>query len=166
MNATESPEYARRDTSFIDRPESCCQERSDRKRHEHFDYHLDAPVPRYNCSGTFRSADILASDRTRAAGIRLDCTNVLAAETRRFGEIMNKYLSIEEQRAFWTDLFTVTIHYEQRHCAATETSPDSSGRIASGGSKDCRSFRPDRSASLRAERNPGSADENTPLLRN
>ena len=125
MNATESPGYARRDTSSIDRPESCCPERSDRKRHEHFDYHLDAPVPRYNCSGTFRSADILASDRTRAAGIRLDCTNVLAAETRRFGEIMNKYLAIEEQRTFWTDLFAVTIRYEQRRRAATETYPDS-----------------------------------------
>jgi hypothetical protein len=35
---------------------------------------------------------------------------------RRFVE-MNKYLSIEEQRAFWTDLFAVTIRYEQRRCA-------------------------------------------------
>jgi hypothetical protein len=43
---------------------------------------------------------------------------------RRFGE-MNKYLSIEEQRAFWTDLFAVTIRYEQRCRAATETCPDS-----------------------------------------
>ena len=43
---------------------------------------------------------------------------------RRLGE-MNKYLSIEEQRAFWTDLFAVTIRYEQRRCAATETYPDS-----------------------------------------
>jgi len=44
---------------------------------------------------------------------------------RRFGEIMNKYLSIEEQRTFWTDLFAVTIRYEQRRRAATETYPDS-----------------------------------------
>jgi hypothetical protein len=39
--------------------------------------------------------------------------------------MMNKYLSAEEQRAFWTDLFTVTIRYEQRRCAATETYTDS-----------------------------------------
>ena len=44
---------------------------------------------------------------------------------RRFGEIMNKYLAIEEQRTFWTDLFAVTIRYEQRRRAATETYPDS-----------------------------------------
>ena len=38
---------------------------------------------------------------------------------------MNKYLSIEEQRAFWTDLFAVTIRYEQRRRAVTEACPDS-----------------------------------------
>ena len=39
---------------------------------------------------------------------------------------MNKYLSIEEQQAFWTDLFAVTFRYEQRRYAAAETYPDSS----------------------------------------
>jgi hypothetical protein len=118
LNATELPVYARRNISP-------CPERSDRKRHERFDYHLDAPAPRHNRSGALRSADLLASDRTRAAGIWIGCANVLATEMRRFVE-MNKYLSIEEQRAFWTDLFAVTIRYEQRRCAATETYPDSS----------------------------------------
>jgi hypothetical protein len=31
---------------------------------------------------------------------------------------MNKYLSIEEQQAFWTELFAVTIRYEQRRGGA------------------------------------------------
>jgi hypothetical protein len=39
--------------------------------------------------------------------------------------MMNKYLSLEEQQAFWTDLFAVTIRYEQRRYAAAETYPDS-----------------------------------------
>ena len=38
---------------------------------------------------------------------------------------MNKYLSIEEQQAFWTDLFAVTIRYERRRYLA-DTYPDSS----------------------------------------
>ena len=118
LNATESPVYARRNINP-------CSERSDRKRHERFDYLLDAPAPRHNRSDALRAAHILASNRTRAAGIWIDRPNVLATEMRRFDEIMNKYLSIEEQRAFWADLFAVTIRYEQRCSAAAETYPDS-----------------------------------------
>ena len=121
-NAKESPVYERRNISAR-------QERSDRKRHECFDDHLDAPTPRHNRSRALRSSDILAFDRTRTAGIWIDCANVFATEMRRFGEIMNKHLSIEEQRTFWTDLFAVTIRYEQRRRAATETYPDSAEEL-------------------------------------
>jgi hypothetical protein len=37
---------------------------------------------------------------------------------------MNKYLSIEEQRAFWTELFSVTIRYEQKRGGAMEACLD------------------------------------------
>ena len=37
-----------------------------------------------------------------------------------FGKMINRYLSIEEQRAFWTELFAVTIRYEQRRGGAME----------------------------------------------
>jgi hypothetical protein len=37
---------------------------------------------------------------------------------------MNKYLSIEEQQAFWTELFSVTIRYEQRRGGAMEACLD------------------------------------------
>jgi len=37
---------------------------------------------------------------------------------------MNKYLSIEEQRAFWTELFSVTMRYEQRRGGAMEACLD------------------------------------------
>ena len=107
---------------FREQDISACQERSDRKRHECFDDHLDAPTPRHNRSRALRSSDILAFDRTRTAGIWIDCANVFATEMRRFGEIMNKHLSIEEQRAFWTDLFTVTIRYEQAPCSNRDLS--------------------------------------------
>ena len=42
---------------------------------------------------------------------------------------MNKYLTIEEQRAFWTELFAVTIRYEQRRRVATKTYPDSAEEL-------------------------------------
>jgi hypothetical protein len=41
---------------------------------------------------------------------------------------MNKYLSIEEQQAFWTELFSVTIRYEQMRGGATEACLDLSSR--------------------------------------
>jgi hypothetical protein len=37
---------------------------------------------------------------------------------------MNKYLSIEELRAFWTELFSVTMRYEQRRGGAMEACLD------------------------------------------